>query len=205
MDAKEHGCYCEPRGDRVIYDDLVQLFKAAGIGVVPTISYSPFAVQIKEHPEVLYADSQVAPFLPERNSFHWMEALDSAGDREHRGYVQQARAATAKWARAGLTIGTGTDIWRVPTGVHMELEELVKAGMTPLEAIWAGTLGAATIIGIEREVGSVEVGTWADLVVLDGDPGVDARNAGRLVKVLIAGKSVARQSTVGTQSWSSGQ
>ena len=70
----------------------------------------------------------MVPLLPERNAFRWMERLDSAGLREYQGYVRQARAATAKWARAGITIGTGTDIWQVPNAVHMELEEMVKAG-----------------------------------------------------------------------------
>jgi hypothetical protein len=193
MDAKEHSGFCAPRGDGVIYDDLIQLFKAAGIGVVPTISYSAFAVQMKEHPEMLYADSEVVPFLPERNAFRWMERLDSAGDKEYRGYVEQARAATLKWKRAGLTIGTGTDIWQVPTAVHMELEELVKAGLTPLEAIRAGTLDAARIIGIEKEVGSVEVGKWGDLVVVEGDPGVDVGNARRIRDVARAGWIVDRK------------
>ena len=49
-----------------------------------------------------------------------MERLDSAGLREYQGYVRRARA--------GLTMGTGTDIWQVPNAVHMELEEMVKAG-----------------------------------------------------------------------------
>lgn len=196
MDAKEHAGFCAPRGDGVIYEDLVQLFRAAGIGVVPTISYSAFAVQMKEHPEALYADSEVVPFLPERNAFHWMEALDSAGDREYRGYVRQAREAAARWARAGLTIGTGTDIWQVPTAEHMELEEMVKAGLTPLEAIRGATAGSARIIGIERDLGTIEPGKWADLVILDADPEADIRNARRIRSVIQTGRFVNREGIV---------
>jgi imidazolonepropionase-like amidohydrolase len=147
---------------------------------------------MKEHPEALYADSQVAPFLPERNVFHWMEAFDSARDREYRGYVQQARAATAKWARAGLTIGTGTDIWQVPTAVHMELEEMVKAGMTPLQAISAATANSARIIGIERQTGTIELEKWADLVLLDSNPVADIRNTRSIRAIMQAGRIVDR-------------
>ena len=53
MDAKEHAGFCEPRGDGAIYDDLVQLYRAAGIGVVPTISYSALAVRLNRHPDAL--------------------------------------------------------------------------------------------------------------------------------------------------------
>jgi Tol biopolymer transport system component len=192
MDAKEHAGFCEPRGDGIIYDDLVQLFRAAGIGVVPTISYSALAVLINQHPRALEADSELRPFLPEQASFNWMMRLDSAGRRQFTQYVDFARRATAKWQRAGVTIGTGTDIWQIPTGVHMELEEMVAAGLSPLEAIHAATAGSARIIGIEREVGTVEVGKWADLVLLDADPTADIRNTRRIRAVMQAGRLVDR-------------
>ena len=78
--------------------DLIQFFRAAGIGVVPTISDSAFAVQLKELPEAIFVDSEVAPFPAERDTFRWMEHLDSAADREYRGHVRQAPEATAKSA-----------------------------------------------------------------------------------------------------------
>src|SRR5262249_57600206 len=49
MDAKEHTGLCETRGNTYVYDDLVQLYRAAGINVVPTISYLDFAVQLNDH------------------------------------------------------------------------------------------------------------------------------------------------------------
>ena len=192
MDAKEHGGFCEPRGDGFIYDDLVQLFRAAGIGVVPTISYSWLAVLISEHPHALEADSELRPFLPEQGSFTWMMQLDSARRREFQRYVETTRQATLRWHRAGVTIGTGTDIWQIPTGVHLELEQMVAAGLTPLEAIHAATAGSARIVGIEGEAGTVEVGKWADLVLLDADPSADIRNTRRIRDVLQGGRLVDR-------------
>jgi Tol biopolymer transport system component/imidazolonepropionase-like amidohydrolase len=192
MDAKEHVGFCEPRGDGLIYDDLVQLFRAAGIGVVPTISYSSLAVLINEHPHALEADSELRPFLPEQGSFNWMMRLDSAGHRQFQQYAEWSRRATLRWQRAGVTIGTGTDIWQIPTGVHMELEEMVAAGLSPLEAIHAATAGSARIVGIDRDLGTVEVGKWADLVILDADPSADIRNTRRIRAVLQAGRVVDR-------------
>jgi imidazolonepropionase-like amidohydrolase len=104
----------------------------------------------------------------------------------------QAREATLKLSRAGMTIGTGTDIWQIPTGVHMELEQLVAAGLSPLEAIRAGTSGAAQILGAEKELGTIEVGKWADLVFLDADPLADIRNTRRIWNVMHNGHLVDR-------------
>ena len=162
------------------------------VGVIPTISYSALAVLINEHPRALEADTGLVPFLPEQAAFNWMMRLDSAGRRQFTQYADYSRRATLRWQRAGVTIGTGTDIWQIPTGVHMELEQMVAAGLSPLEAIHAATAGSARIIGIERDLGTVEVGKMADLVLLDADPGADIRNTRRIRAVLQAGRLVDR-------------
>lgn len=196
MDAKEHAGFCEPRSDGIIYDDLVQLYRTAGIGVTPTIAYSSFAVRMNEHPDMLVGDTELAPFVPERAAFKWMLELDSARREQFAGFTRFARLATVKLARAGVTIGTGTDIWQIPTGVHMELEEMVGAGLSPLEAIRAATGNTARIVGAERDLGTVAVGKWADLVILDADPVADIRNSRRIWAVLQAGRELDRTTLV---------
>jgi hypothetical protein len=193
MDAKEHTGFCEPRSDGVIYDDLIQLYRAAGIGVVPTISYATLALQLNRQPDALEGDTALAPFLPARSDFQWMLALDSAGRRRFEGFATAARRTTVKLARAGVTIGTGTDIWQIPTGVHTEMEEMVAAGLSPLEALHAATGGAARILGAEGVLGTIEPGKWADLVLLDADPSADIRNTRRIRAVLQAGRVLDRE------------
>ena len=89
-------------------------------------------------------------------------------------------------------IGTGTDIWQVPTGVHMEMEELVSAGLTPLQAIRAATVDAARILGADRDLGSIDVGKWADVLLLDADPSVEIRNSRRIWHVIHYGRLIDR-------------
>jgi hypothetical protein len=192
MDAKEHAGFCAPRGDGVIYDDLIQLYRAAGIGVVPTISLSSLAVRLSRNPDALQADSELAPFLLPRSDFGWMLALDSAGRRQYERYAEWARQNTAKLVRAGVTVGTGTDIWQIPIGVHIELEDMVSAGLSPLQALHAATGAAARIIGAERDFGTIEPGKWADLVILDADPTADIRNTRRIRMVMQAGRLLDR-------------
>jgi imidazolonepropionase-like amidohydrolase len=125
-----------------------------------------------------------------------MLELDSAGRREYERYADRARQATAKLARAGVTIGTGTDIWQIPSGLHLELEQMVAAGLSPLEALHAATGGAARIIGAERDFGTIEPGKWADLVILDADPTADIRNTRRIRTVMQAGRLLDRDAVV---------
>ncbi|HKA60695.1 MAG TPA: amidohydrolase family protein [Gemmatimonadales bacterium] len=195
MDAKEHAGFCD-RTDGEIYDDFVQLYRAAGIGVVPTIAYSSFAVRLNEHPDMLAGDSELAPFLPERNTFNWMLGLNPARRRMFANFARWARSATPKLVRGGVVIGTGTDIWQIPTGVHMELEELVGAGLSPLEAIRAATGDAARIVGVEQDLGTIAVGKLADLVILDADPLADIRNSRRIWAVLQSGRVLNRSALV---------
>jgi imidazolonepropionase-like amidohydrolase len=192
MDAKEHIGLCETRGDTYLYDDLIQLFRANNIGVVPTIAYVDFAVRLNERPALLDDDEELARFLPEREAFAWMLKLSQAARQEWAGDVKRAREATAELSRAGVTIGTGTDIWQIPTGVHMELEQLVAAGLTPAQAIRAATADAARILGADKDLGTIEAGKWADLVLLDADPLVDIRNTRRIWRVVHDGRVVDR-------------
>jgi imidazolonepropionase-like amidohydrolase len=140
----------------------------------------------------LGSDTALAPFLPSRESFSWMLDLSPELRELHARAARQARETTAKLARAGVTLGTGTDIWQVPAGVHMELEELVAAGLSPLEAIRAATGSSARIVGAERDLGTIAPGKFADLVLLDADPSTDVRNTRRIWAVVQNGKVVDR-------------
>jgi imidazolonepropionase-like amidohydrolase len=118
--------------------------------------------------------------------------LSPAERQDWAGDVRHAREATIKLSRAGVTIGTGTDVWQIPTGVHMELEQLIAAGLTPMQAIRAATGDAARILGADHDLGTIEVGKRADLVILDADPLADIRNTRRIWQVVQDGRMVDR-------------
>jgi Tol biopolymer transport system component len=190
IDAKEHIGFC-PRGDTRIYGDFVELYRAAGIAVVPTISY--LTVAARESPDSLHGDAELSPFLPSKED---LEGLTTSLPAEMRSLslrmAESWYVSTAKLARAGVTLGVGTDIWQLPDGVHRELEELVHAGLSPLQALRAATSDAARILGAERDLGSIEAGKLADLVLLDADPLTDIRNTRRIHSVLQNGRIVDR-------------
>jgi imidazolonepropionase-like amidohydrolase len=64
----------------------------------------------------------------------------------------------------------------------------VRGGMTPVEALRAGTIEAARSLGMDRDVGSLEAGKLADLIVLDADPSQDIRNSNKIARVMLGGR-----------------
>lgn len=94
----------------------------------------------------------------------------------------------AKIQRAGGVVGMGSHGEIPGLGFHWEMEAHVHGGMTPWEALRAGTLGSATAIGRAKEFGSVEPGKFADLVILNADPRTDIRNTRDIIQVMKNGR-----------------
>ena len=100
-----------------------------------------------------------------------------------------------------IVVGTDTGNPYVHPGysVHRELELLVQAGLTPMQAIEAGTRRAAEMLRQQDEFGTLAVGKRADLLVLDADPLADIRNTRRIAAVIVDGKLVDRGSLLPVQ------
>ena len=105
--------------------------------------------------------------------------------------LETAIQNTRREAAAGVMLGMGTDSGpsaRFPGYfAHWELELMVKAGLTPLQALTAATGNNARFLGAQA-LGTLEPGKWADLVVLDRDPITDIRNTRSIHSVYISGE-----------------
>jgi imidazolonepropionase-like amidohydrolase len=73
---------------------------------------------------------------------------------------------------------------------HLELEQMVKAGLTPMQAIVSATSTAARALKASDRLGSIEAGKWADLLVLGANPLDSIANTRKLDSVWIAGNRV---------------
>ena len=97
--------------------------------------------------------------------------------------------------RDGVTIISGTDIAadRIPGfTMHDELEELVRAGLTPMQALQAATINSASVLHKRDDFGSIDPGKMADMVLLDADPLADIRNTRKIAAVIAGGKVFRR-------------
>ncbi|MCA1839056.1 MAG: amidohydrolase family protein [Actinomycetota bacterium] len=91
--------------------------------------------------------------------------------RKAREVVDIHRESIRRAIDAGVKVAMGTDSGVTPHGNNLgELPLMVDAGMTPAQALVATTKTAAELMGLQDELGTIEVGKRADLVVVDGDP-----------------------------------
>ena len=103
-------------------------------------------------------------------------------------FFAKALATVGALHRAGVTVVAGTDQAVPGHSLHREIELYSQAGFTPLEAIQSATIVPARVMGLDKELGTVEVGKRADLILLDGNPLVDIHNIRQVSYVMTGGK-----------------
>ncbi|MFD1719663.1 amidohydrolase family protein [Georgenia deserti] len=112
----------------------------------------------------------------------------------HRELLHWRRATVAAMSEAGVRLLAGTD--SVGPGLfpgfslHAELEQLVLAGLSPMQALQSATVEPARFLGRDHWAGTVEPGRVADLVVLDADPLIDIRNTRQIHAVVTDGRHI---------------
>jgi len=136
----DHGIYLD--------DEAIEMMLARGTWLVPTL-VAPRGV-------IDAADAGAS--IPE------------ASVAKAREVVETHSASFAKAVAAGVKVAMGTDSGVTPHGQNLrELALMVEGGMTPMQAIVATTRSAAELMGLESELGTIEQGKRADLVIVDGD------------------------------------
>lgn len=104
-------------------------------------------------------------------------------------YADTAAAREArKLADRGISVSIGAHGQQDGIGAHWEMWSFVKGGWTPLQALQAATVNPARTLGLSKDIGSLEPGKLADLVVLDANPLDNIRNSDKVSKVMIGGR-----------------
>jgi hypothetical protein len=123
-------------------------------------------------------------------------ALAKADLAQNRAEFRQGLRVVRAMRRAGVRLLAGTDA-SVPycfpgSGLHDELELLVRAGLSPLEALQTATHNPAELLGRRRDLGTAERGKFADLVLLEANPLDNIRNTRRIAAVVLDGRLLDR-------------
>ena len=123
----------------------------------------------------------------------WVEERNLAPDLCHRADLAAGthRACFQQALAAGVKMALGSDIRPLKEAALLELGLWVKAGATPWQALLAATRHAAELCGVGEDLGTIEPGKFADLIVVAADPLDDITNLRRLLLVLKEGRIVS--------------
>jgi imidazolonepropionase-like amidohydrolase len=137
--------------------------------VDPTLAVFEFFTATTAKPPASFEPgvNKVAPELAEQ-----LTDVEPPNERSEIGerIFQKEVAAVGALHRAGIPVVAGTDQTVPGYSLHREMELYVQAGFTPMEAIQAATIVPARVMGMDRELGTVEKGKRADLILINGDP-----------------------------------
>lgn len=170
------------------YDDVIQLWAGTKVNYTPTlvVSFGGLGADpywrahtdifdqplLKAHtPPGVLAESLRRPIAPEDQYFDRIAAREAK-----------------RVADKGILVSIGAHGQQPGIAAHWEIWSFARGGMSPLEALKAGTIVPARSLGMAKDIGSLEVGKLADLVVLSADPLADIRNSEKVVQVMQGGR-----------------
>jgi imidazolonepropionase-like amidohydrolase len=180
--------------------ELAAQLKASGTWITPTLTpLSALArrqeLLVRPDPRLEYMPSEVRRALDPSNDPRYKTWTDAEWGFVKWAFDRDRRLAVAlHHGGARLLAGTDavTDYCLPGFALHEELSLLVAAGLSPLEALQAATIEPAAFLGRTKDMGTVDVGKLADMVVVDGDPRADIRRVAAIRGVVRNGKYLDR-------------
>jgi imidazolonepropionase-like amidohydrolase len=185
--------------DQPVDNDVMQTMKARGVFLIPTLVRDEILFAYADNLKWLEDPFFQAGYEPAALAFvRSPENVDKIRNdpdiAKYRAGLEMAKKNMKTLSDAGVKIAFGTDSG-VPTRFpgyleHRELQLMVEAGLTPMQAIVAATGTNAEILGGAKQFGTLQSGRQADFLVLDANPLDDIRNTERLSAVWQSGKIV---------------
>lgn len=184
--------------DTIIDDELLSLMKSNDVTYIPTLTLDEYAYVYAGKPEWIndaFFRESLEPGVYEKiSSEKYQQEIKNAPDYQKKiKAYDTALKNLEKIFKAGITVVMGTDSGANPIRTqgfseHLELELMVKAGLTPLQAITAATKNASRMLEIGNKTGTLEPGKLADFIILENSPADNIRNTRGIVEVYKAGK-----------------
>lgn len=173
----------------VMYDDVTQFWRQSGSAYTPTlvVTYGGLTSEdyYYQHTEV-WKHPILANFVPPTILQPRAVRRPMAPEEEYR---DDDSAASAKvLLEAGVLVNTGGHGQREGLATHWEMWSFVRGGMSPMQAISAATINPATYLGMDGDLGSLEAGKLADLVILDANPLDNIRHSDKVGHVVLNGR-----------------
>jgi imidazolonepropionase-like amidohydrolase len=180
----EHGIPVAP-----LYEDMIGLLARSKTAVTPTFvaGYAkPGSMDYYYASSDVHADPRASRFMPH-------DLLDRfTGIRillpEDQYFYRTAARSAYELHKAGGLLAVGGHGNHPGIGMHGEIWSFVEGGMPPVDALRLATLGGAELLGVAEDLGSIEAGKIADLVVLNADPREDIKRTADVYRVMKSGR-----------------
>ena len=179
--------------DRTRCAALIRSFAERGVWHTPTLNIVAFrSLRFYEDPHWTDTLRYVPPSLQQRWRNTLAEYTDPSKYAEWREHGEWSMRIVGEMHRAGVRLLVGTDAPALPVtpgfSVHDELHALVRAGLSPLAVLQAATLNPAQFFDATRDLGSIEPGKLADIVLLEANPLTDIASSRRIRAVISKGR-----------------
>jgi imidazolonepropionase-like amidohydrolase len=185
--------------DRVVDDAFVEAMKQHHVWYIPTFTVDESFYIYAERPAFMrttfFQQAAGPELMAKLNTDAYAEkVMGDPQTAQHESDFATGQRNLKKLFRAGVLVGFGTDSGAMPGRIpgfseHRELELMVRAGLTPMQAITAATGENAKLLHL-LDRGTIAVGKRADLLVVDSDPLMDIRNTREIFAVYHDGRSV---------------
>lgn len=172
-----------------VYKDVIEFWKNTDVHYTPTLIVGYGGIWGENYwydKTDVWKNERLMRFTPRPLVDERSRRRTKSPDEEYNHFLN---AATCKsLSDAGVRVNLGAHGQLQGLGAHWELWMLAQGGLSPMEAIRAATLHGARYLGMEKELGSVEAGKLADLIILDANPLEDIRNSEKIHAVIMNGR-----------------
>ncbi|XHS77419.1 amidohydrolase family protein [Burkholderiaceae bacterium UC74_6] len=172
-----------------VYEDVKQFWPQTQVGYTPTLIVAYGGLD-GEHYWYARTDVWKHPILSKYVPATVLQprAVRRETAPEQDFNVNTVAKTATELARAGVKVNIGAHGQREGLGTHWEMWSFGLGGMTPLEALRTATINPAHYLGLDKDIGSLEAGKLADLVVISGDVLKDIRQSDRIDAVMVNGR-----------------
>ncbi len=186
--------------DSLMDDNLLKQMKLKNVVYIPTLTLDKYSYAYAGSPEWIDDDffkKSLEPGVLDMltSAKYKTDQKNSPSYKRNNHAFEMALKNLKKVYDAGILVALGTDSGANPVRTqgfseHLELELMVQAGITPLQALTVATKNASKVLKLDKDLGTLQAGKSADFIVLGADPSLDIKNTRKIEGVYRGGERI---------------